>query len=77
LAPGEQICAFRYCKIYHRWLSSRKIDSLSLSKVPPWTASESWRTGDNEQAEEEPNTIEVWMEELQELEGDWVQEEAE
>jgi hypothetical protein len=77
LAPGEQVCAFQYRKLRHRWLSSRKIDSLSLSKVPQWTASESWRTADNEQAEEEPNTIEVEMEELQELEGDWDQEEAE
>lgn len=39
-------------------------------------ASESWRIVDNEQAEKEPNTIEVEMEEMQELEGDWDREEA-
>ncbi|PVH91366.1 hypothetical protein DM02DRAFT_347113 [Periconia macrospinosa] len=77
VAPGEQICAFQYCKISYRWLRSKNIDNLKLSEVPRWTAKESWRNASVSEAKDEPDVLEVQTEELEQLEGDWEKEEGE
>jgi len=43
-APGEQICALQYFKVSYRWLYSKRVENLKLSKWPRWTASKDWRT---------------------------------
>ena len=40
IIPGEQICALQYRKVSHRWLSSKKIANLKISKAPRWTVGE-------------------------------------
>jgi hypothetical protein len=39
-APGEQVCAIKYREIRHKWLSSRVIENLQLSKIRLWTCTE-------------------------------------
>ncbi|PVI00225.1 hypothetical protein DM02DRAFT_474136, partial [Periconia macrospinosa] len=74
VVPGEQICALQYCKISYRWLHSKNIENLKLSKVPRWTAEESWRKASVDETKDEPDILEVEIEELEELEGDWEKE---
>jgi len=76
-APGEQICALRYFKVSYRWLYSKKVENLKLSKGPRWTASEGWRKTSVDEAEDEPDLLEVEMEELEQPEGEWEREDAE
>jgi len=77
IAPGEQICALQYFKVSYRWLYSKKVENLKLSKSPRWTASEGWRKTSVDEAEDEPDLLEVEIEELGRPDGDWEQEEAE
>jgi len=72
LAPGEQVCALQYRKVCHRWLSSRTIDKIFLSKVPRWAAYD--RCRDDEEGEDD--IIEVEMAELEDPDGDWDKEAA-
>jgi hypothetical protein len=76
-APGEQICALRYFKISYRWLYSKKVENLKLSKWPRWTASEGWRKTTVDEVEDEPDLLEVEMETLEDPEGEWEREDAE
>lgn len=77
VAPGEQICAVQYCKVTYRWWHSKTMDNLQLSKVWWWTAQESWRRASVDEAKDEPDILEVEIEELERLEGDWEREEGE
>jgi hypothetical protein len=77
VAPGEQISALQYRKVSHRWLYSKKVDSLKLSKVPRWTAAETWRRASIDEAEDEPDILEVETEDLEQPEGDWEKESEE
>ena len=70
LVPGEQICALQYRKVRFRWLSSKGVDSASLSKYPRWRTTDGWRTM-NLQAEDVKDTIEVEMEEVGSYDEDW------
>jgi len=69
LAPGEQICAFQYRKICHRWLSHKNRGTAQLSKAPRWKAYDTWRTSGK--SEDTKDTIEVEMVEEEMLNGDW------
>jgi hypothetical protein len=71
-APGEQICAFQYRKVCHRWLSSRSIDKATLAKVPRWSAGDRWR--DEEEGVED--ILEVETTDLGRLQGEWDEEVA-
>jgi hypothetical protein len=77
VAPGEQICALQYRKVSYRWLHSKKVDNLMLSKAPRWTAGESWRKASVDEAEDEPDVLELETEEFEQPEGDWEKEEDE
>jgi hypothetical protein len=73
VAPGEQICAFQYRKICHRWLSSKSIDKATLSKVPQWASGDRWRDEGEDDGVED--VIEVDMMEFRMPEdGEWEQE---
>ena len=73
VAPGEQICAFQYRKICHRWLSSKSIDKATLSKVPQWVSGDRWRDEGEDDGVED--VIEVDMMEFRTPEeGEWEQE---
>lgn len=72
VAPGEQVCALQYRKVCHQWLSSRRIDKVSLSKVSRWTAYD--RCRDDEEGEDD--IIEVEAVEMQKPGGDWEEVEA-
>jgi hypothetical protein len=71
-APGEQICAFQYRPIRHRWLSSRSIDKAMLAKTPRWSAGDRWR--DEEDGVED--ILEAEITDLSRLEGEWDEEVA-
>jgi hypothetical protein len=71
VALGEQVCAFQYRKMRHRWLSSRIIDTSRLSKVPRWSSVERGR--DDEEGLDD--IIEVEMTSLDDLDGEWDREE--
>jgi hypothetical protein len=71
-APREQICAFQYQKVCHRWLSSRSIDKATLAKTPRWSAGDRWR--DKEEGVE--NILEVETTDLGRLQGKWDKEVA-
>lgn len=67
MAPGEQICALQYRKVCHRWLSSRNVDRVFLSKGSRWVTYD--RCRDDEEGVDD--IIEVETVELQEPEGNW------
>ncbi len=71
-APGEQICAFQYRKVRHRWLSSNSIDTSRLSKSPRWSSVERGR--DEEDGEDD--IIEVETIPVEELDGRWQRQEV-
>jgi hypothetical protein len=71
IAPGEQICALQYFKVSYGWLYSKKAENLKLSKWPRWTAGEDWRKTSVDEAEDEPDLLEVEIEEFERPEGDW------
>jgi hypothetical protein len=77
LAPGEQICALQYRAVSHRWLYSKEVANLKLSKVPRWTAYEGWRHASIDEVEDEPDLLEVETEGFEQPEGDWEEEEDE
>lgn len=77
VVPGEQISALQYRKVSHRWLYSKKVASLKLSKVPRWTVTETWRMVSTDEAEDEPDILEVETEDLELPEGDWKKESEE
>lgn len=72
LAPGEQVCAFQYRRVCHRWLSSKPVDQSRLSRKPWWSSVEAWR----EQKAGDEDIIEVELADVQGLEGDWDREES-
>jgi hypothetical protein len=72
VAPGEQICAFQYRKVQHRWLSSSSIDTSRLSKSPRWSSVERGR--DEEDGQDD--IIEVEMIPAEELDGKWQRQEV-
>ncbi|KAH7232459.1 hypothetical protein B0J15DRAFT_530261 [Fusarium solani] len=74
MAPGEQICAFQYRKVRHRWFSSNSIETLRLSKSPWWSSVERGR--DEEDGEDEIIEVEAIPLPEEELDGEWDRKEA-
>jgi hypothetical protein len=72
IASGEQVCAFQYRKLRHRWLSSRTVDTSELSKVPRWSSVERGR--DDEEGEDD--IIEVELTAVDDLDGEWDRQEV-
>lgn len=72
VAPGEQVSAFQYRKIRHKWLSSKTIDTSRLSKSPRWASVERGR--DEEDGEDD--IIEVEAIPLDGLDGKWDEQEV-
>ncbi|KAM6517225.1 hypothetical protein FSOLCH5_008188 [Fusarium solani] len=66
VAPGEQVCAFEYRKLCHRWLSSKHVDNSRLSGVRQWSSME--RSRDEEDGEDD--VIELELTEVDDLDGD-------
>lgn len=69
MAPGEQVCALQYRKVHHKWLSSKMVDTLRLSKAPRWLSIETRRAMEEEDDDED--IIEVQMEEMDGPDGEW------
>lgn len=73
LAPGEQVCALQYRKVCPRFLSSN-VEKATLSKAPRWTTFNRLRNETG--GEGEDDIIEVEMQEVGQLEGEWDRETA-
>jgi hypothetical protein len=74
IAPGEQICAFQYRKVRHRWFSSNSIDTARLSASPRWSSVE--RSRDEEDGEDDIMEVEAIPVPEEELDGKWARKEA-
>jgi hypothetical protein len=80
-APGEQICAIQYRKIGYKWLSSRVMKNLQLSKTRQWFCVEGDKRGDvyeNEDDDDEDNedVIEVDITDAENLDDAWTAAES-
>lgn len=72
VAQGELVCALEYRKVRPRWFPSK---SLDLSKTRQWPRVIGVRYGidaDGDGEEENEDAIEVGLEEVDKLDGDWV-----
>ncbi|KAG7424475.1 hypothetical protein Forpi1262_v014529 [Fusarium oxysporum f. sp. raphani] len=69
MAPGEQVCAFQYRKIRHRWLSSKSTGTFRLSKSPRWSSVERGR--DEEDGEDDIIEVEATPVPEEALHGEW------
>ncbi|PNP59953.1 hypothetical protein FNYG_14715 [Fusarium nygamai] len=76
LAPGEQVCSLQYREVKTRWLSSRLIEPIQLSKTRQWSCMEGDRRDayEDDSDEEDEDTIEVHLGDLEEFNGEWVTE---
>ncbi|RTE73086.1 hypothetical protein BHE90_012485 [Fusarium euwallaceae] len=57
VSPGEQVCAFEFRKLCHRWLSSKHVDNSRLSGVRQWSSME--RSRDEEDGEDDVVEVEL------------------
>ncbi|KAM0185995.1 hypothetical protein ACHAPI_011899 [Fusarium lateritium] len=73
LAPGEQVCSLQYREVKTRWLSSRLIEPLQLSKTRQWSCMEGDKrdTYEDDSDEEDEDTIEVDLGDVEEFNGEW------
>ncbi|KAH6985403.1 hypothetical protein EDB80DRAFT_225835 [Ilyonectria destructans] len=75
LAPGEQVCSLQYREVKTRWLSSRLITPLQLSKTRQWSCMEGDKRyayeDEEDDEEEDEDMIEVDFGDVEELNGDW------
>ncbi|PNP77873.1 hypothetical protein FNYG_08787 [Fusarium nygamai] len=73
LAPGEQVCSLQYREVKTRWLSSRLIEPLQLSKTRQWSCMEGDKrdTYEDDSDEEVEDTMEVDLGDVEEFNGDW------
>ncbi|EXK79187.1 hypothetical protein FOQG_16177 [Fusarium oxysporum f. sp. raphani 54005] len=73
LAPGEQVCSLQYREIKTRWLSSRLIEPLQLSKTRQWSCMEGDKrdTYEDDSDEEDEDAIEVDLGDVEEFNGEW------
>ncbi|EXL66086.1 hypothetical protein FOPG_17720 [Fusarium oxysporum f. sp. conglutinans race 2 54008] len=76
LAPGEQVCSLQYREVKTRWLSSRLIKPLQLSETRRWSCMEGDKRYlyDSDSDEENEDTFEVDLGEVEECNGEWVAE---
>jgi hypothetical protein len=77
IAPGEQVCAFKYRKVQYHWLSRRLTEDSPLSKTRQWLCMEGDRRYTYEDEDEDnENTMEVGLEDRDNLDGEWEVEEV-
>ncbi|RKK82833.1 hypothetical protein BFJ68_g17508 [Fusarium oxysporum] len=78
LAPGEQVCSLQYREVKTRWLSSRLIEPLQLSKTRQWSCMEGNKrdTYEDGSDEEDEDTIEVDLGDVEEFTGEWDAEDS-
>ncbi|KAK2480399.1 hypothetical protein H9L39_07967 [Fusarium oxysporum f. sp. albedinis] len=76
LAPGKQVCSLQYREVKTRWLSSRLVKPLQLSETRRWSCMEGDKRYlyDNDSDEENEDTFEVDLGEVEECKGEWVAE---
>lgn len=72
LARGEQVCSLQYRKVKTRWLSSRLMEPLQLSGTRRWTCMEGDKRDMYEESDnEDEDTIEVDLGDVEEFDGEW------
>ncbi|KAH6974921.1 hypothetical protein EDB80DRAFT_312794 [Ilyonectria destructans] len=75
VAPGEQVCSLQYREVKTRWLSSRLITPLQLSKTRQWSCMEGDKRyayeDEEDDEEEDEDMIEVDFGDVEELNGEW------
>ncbi|KAH7109332.1 hypothetical protein EDB81DRAFT_672863 [Dactylonectria macrodidyma] len=72
LAPGEQVCSLQYRAVKTKWLPSRLIEPLQLSKTRQWSCMEGDRRDAYEDSDEEDeDIIEVDLGDVEEFNGEW------
>jgi hypothetical protein len=77
-APSEQICAVQYRQIRYKWLSSRVVKNLQLSKTRKWSCTEGHRRDAYEdEGDDEEDVIEVDFEDAENLGDGWIATESE
>ena len=71
-APGEMICAIQYREMRYKWLSSRVIENLQLSKTRQWSCTEGERRDAYaDEGDDDEDVIEVGMEEAESSGDEW------
>jgi hypothetical protein len=77
-APSEKICAIQYREIRYKWLSSRVVENLQLSKTRLWSCMEGDRRDAYEdEADDDEDVIEVDIGEAENLGDGWTAAETE
>ncbi|KAI5460956.1 hypothetical protein BGZ63DRAFT_473217 [Mariannaea sp. PMI_226] len=73
LAPGEQVCSLQYRKVKTRWLSSRLMEPLQLSKTRRWSCMEGDKRNmyEDDSDEDDEDTIEVDLGNVEDLKRNW------
>ncbi|PNP82362.1 hypothetical protein FNYG_04297 [Fusarium nygamai] len=71
-APGEQVCSLQYREVKTRWLSSRLMEPLQLSRTRQWSCMEGDKRDTYEDSDEEDeDTMEVDLGDVEEFNGEW------
>ncbi|KAF5616434.1 hypothetical protein F25303_13525 [Fusarium sp. NRRL 25303] len=78
LAPGEQVCSLQYREVKTRWLSSRLIEPLQLSKTRQWSCMEGDKrdTYEDDSDEDDEDTVEVDLGDVDEFNEEWDAEDS-
>jgi hypothetical protein len=79
-APGEQICTIKYRKVGCKWLSSRALKNLQLSKTRQWSCMEGDRRDayeNDDDDEDAEDVIGVEMKDAEVLGDGWTAAESE
>ncbi|KAH7165141.1 hypothetical protein DER46DRAFT_357125 [Fusarium sp. MPI-SDFR-AT-0072] len=78
LAPGKQVYSLQYREVKTRWLSSRLIEPLQLSKTRQWSCMEGDKrdTYEDDSDEEDEDIIEVDLWDVDEFIGEWDAEDS-
>ncbi|KAJ4047519.1 hypothetical protein NW761_007424 [Fusarium oxysporum] len=78
LVPGEQVCSLQYREVKTKWISSRLIEPLQLSKTRQWSCMEGDKrdTYEDDSDEEDEDIIEVDLGDVEEFNGDWDAEDS-
>ncbi|KAJ3494766.1 hypothetical protein NLG97_g3865 [Lecanicillium saksenae] len=64
IAPGERVCALQYRKVGYRWMSSKVVDTLRLSKTRRWSCMEGEMRTAHDLDEEDEDGEDVMVVEL-------------
>ncbi|KAK3614179.1 hypothetical protein LTR56_027421 [Elasticomyces elasticus] len=71
-APGEQVCAVQYREIGYKWLSSRVIENVRLSKTRQWSCTEgNRRNAYDSEDEDDEYVIKVDIKDTENMGSGW------